>query len=758
MDISRTGGGVRGWWLVPACWGSLGLFFGCASDRYEPAIDLVAGLVTAEITGDSDLVRTIGDGERGRGWRVDELGVFGVGDRSVLDLRLEQPVPLAMEFRCAPVASAGVESLFVVVNGNRAAAVSLEASPRELLLAVDGGWLRAGRNRIVFGYGGSRPIAEAEPAVAWEYIRFRPLGSLPTVLRDAGQAMLYLPYGSRVDYHLELRPGARLAASARHFVSGHPGAFTRASGGPARGGLEAELRVADEAPRPLGRLGSGGALELPLPAPALARLSLAATPPPAGGSGGVLLVEPRIEVPATAPGPAPASGAAQASASRPPSTPPNVLLYVIDTLRADRLGCYGGAQDVSPHIDALAAEALVFDRAIAQSSWTKAAMASVFTGLYPTAHGIQDPRHRLSDELWTLAEMLREAGYRTAGFFANGYLKESQGFAQGFETYVLSPQASPILHQEALAWLDEAAGRGPFFLFVHTIDPHGPLDPPEDYRRRFAPDVPAGAGTKEHLMSIDFGRVPVTPQLQSQLEALYDAEIAANDAQLGRLLAALVEQGVYDDTLIIFLSDHGEAFFEHGRYGHGNDLYDEVLRVPLILRLPGGKPVGRVAALAQQADLMPTLAAFLGLPLQRRLHGRNLLGEALGDSAAGDSAVHTEDRIAISHMDRTGGRSGRPRISLIQGDWKVIEPLNRPTPRIGVLLRGDLEAAPERELYHLGRDPGESRNLAAREPDLAWRLATLARARAIGLMAQRSARVEFTDEERRQLQALGYLQ
>jgi arylsulfatase len=300
-----------------------------------------------------------------------------------------------------------------------------------------------------------------------------------------------------------------------------------------------------------------------------------------------------------------------------PAPARNLIVYLVDTVRADHLGCYGYRLPTSPALDAFALEAVLFENAYAQSSWTKPAVASIFTGLRPWRHGANQRRQRLADEAVTLAEILAAAGYRTAGFITNPNVGGAFGFRQGFERYHAEreEQSGESVRRAAFDWL-EARGEDarPFFLYLHTVEPHSPyrdaLDRAGEFGARLAdPQI----GLRRHLRALGDGSLRAAPETVSELVALYDAEVAAADTSFGALLDELGRRGLADETIIVFVSDHGEEFADHGGFEHSRTLYEEVLRVPLIVRAPGFAP-RRVAASAQHVDLLPTLLDLVAVP------------------------------------------------------------------------------------------------------------------------------------------------
>jgi len=416
---------------------------------------------------------------------------------------------------------------------------------------------------------------------------------------------------------------------------------------------------------------------------------------------------------------------------------PNVIIYLVDALRSDRLGAYGCPRGLSPRLDAMAEQGVVFTDMTAQSSWTKAAVASIFTGIWPRAHGVNGPDDRLPEHLPTIAERLHDAGYRTGAVVANAYVGRPFGFARGFDHFEYLEYGkgrSDVVGDRVESWLNTLDKTAPFFLYIHAIDPHAPYAPPDTFRERFAPDVEdSTVGRVEIVRGIVLGDVEPTAGLERDLRALYDAEVAANDASFGRLLDLLEADGRLEDTLVIFTSDHGEAFGEHGSWTHGLDLYNEVLAVPLVIRLPGGSEAGRrVTAPVQHIDLLPTILDQCGVEGLLTLPGSSLV---TGDGLA---AVG-EDRTVLAYLDYWGKHGA----AVIKDGWKLIDPLSA-------------EFGEGRELYRHDVDPAETRDLAVDSP---VRSGWLASQLAVALRTRGSSVATDVDPEiRKQLEALGYMQ
>ncbi len=473
-----------------------------------------------------------------------------------------------------------------------------------------------------------------------------------------------------------------------------------------------------------------------------------------------------------------------ASTSRPDrARRPNLILISIDTLRADRLGCYGGPHPTSPAIDALARDGVRFSRAYAASAWTLPSHMTMMTGLSPSAHGVNPDRALLagrqepsatfaiggSPRLLTLAERLRRLGYRTAAITEGGWVAARFGFDQGFDRYVAQEDddLDSGTQKLALAWLaKEATGENdrafdasdrPFFLFLHTYQVHQPYRQPPPYDALFVPPGSRGyarAGVTLGMADLARFRDGSFPTLASDVEAFrarYDGEIRHTDDFIARLIARLRSTGLDRDTIVLLTSDHGEELFDHGGFDHGDTLYDEVLHVPLILWGPGRLPAGReVEAPVGSIDVTPTLVALAGgdpfAPNAPPIQGKSLLPYF----AAKPAAFVDRDRFAegfatVFHHD-------------LDTDASVPLASVRRGANVLILHRAKPESV---ELYDLTRDPGETENLTGTKPALvaelraaleAW---TRENARLHALYGQATQTVDAETEKR--LRALGYL-
>jgi arylsulfatase A-like enzyme len=431
---------------------------------------------------------------------------------------------------------------------------------------------------------------------------------------------------------------------------------------------------------------------------------------------------------------------------RQPADPgrPNVLVLLVDTLRADRLGCYGATPTNSPALDRLAGEGTLFAQHVSDASWTMPSTGSILTGLHPPTHGAlgNEGGHGLPSDVQTIAEAAREAGITTVGASANPLIARGTNFAQGFETFVeleiegtaeegKRPATADAVNEVFLRWLDRNR-RHRFLAYLHYMEPHEPYTPPPHLR----PDAPEGI-----RRSLAAGRLePWLPAVRTvegfhpsaaelaHLRRLYDAEVRSWDEELEVLLSALSARGLLESTVVIVTADHGEEFHEHGRLTHGFHLFDELVRVPLVIRGPG-IPVGRVAEQTMGVDLFPTVSVLLGLDPPAGLPGQNVLAE----------------------------RAPRPAFSMtLSGrlpDGTAAEIVSMRTPQAKLIWAPSRD---HRQLYDLEHDPGETVDRWETSPDGQTLAAVLAEWRASTPVTRVEAGPDGTFEDR--LRALGYVQ
>jgi arylsulfatase A-like enzyme/tetratricopeptide (TPR) repeat protein len=393
----------------------------------------------------------------------------------------------------------------------------------------------------------------------------------------------------------------------------------------------------------------------------------------------------------------------------------NLLVITLDTTRADRLGAYGWPQSVTPELDRIAREGVLFEHAVTAAPLTLPAHSSLFTAKYPPHHGVRDNGGFFLDEReTTLAERLKARGFKTGGFVGAYVLDRIWGIAQGFDTYFdnfdLSKYESPSLADverpanevadRALAWL-ETVKSSRFFAWVHFYDAHSPYAPPEPYRTRFA-------------------RHP------------YLGEIAFVDSQVGRIRAYLEAQRLLDRTIVVVLADHGESLGDHGESTHGFFLYDSVLHVPLMILTPYDALRRRVVDVVRTVDVAPTVLDLLGLPLGDRVDGRSLVPLMNGTVREMGLTAYAEAVYPRYHFGWADLRS------LTDGRFKYID-------------------APRPELYDLRQDPDETRNLIAGRQVLADRMATVLESTDSARNEDVKPAISVDPDARARLAALGYV-
>jgi len=365
---------------------------------------------------------------------------------------------------------------------------------------------------------------------------------------------------------------------------------------------------------------------------------------------------------------------------------PNILIITVDTLRADRLGCYGYPADLTPNVDALAKESIVFERAIAQVPLTWPSHAAIFTGTYPFHNGVQDfTGQPLGRSFRTLAESLKANGYTTSAIVSSFVLDRSWGLARGFDSYDDAFAGEQFLHKDlglverraeesvnhTISWL-ETHPNEPFFLWLHLYDPHSPYDPPEPFRSRF-------------------------------VKQPYEGEIAYADSQLGRLWAWLKQApgNLYDDTLIVFLSDHGESLGEHGETEHGFFVYDSTVRVPLIVKPPRAAKLAaqRVAVAVESIQVGPTVLEMVGVedPIQKQFQAGSLLSLMNGKPHGPARPTYSESFYPANSFGWS------PLRSVQTARYQYIE-------------------APKPELYNLENDPTEKDNVIGKNGSVSERM------------------------------------
>lgn len=520
--------------------------------------------------------------------------------------------------------------------------------------------------------------------------------------------ILRIPAGWALAYPFEVPDGARLRA----VVEGAP--------------LRVQLERDGRPPSELARVGAGQPLDVDLAdrSGEVVRVVLRAD------EGEVVLHQPGV---VSVDPPTEAAGGPR---------PKHVLVYLIDTLRADKLRPYNPDTRVeTPGFSRHAEGAALFGRGMAQENWTKPSVATLLTSLMPWQHTATTGEAVLPASVDTLPEILREQGFFTGAFIANGYVSKKFGFGQGWHTYRnyiregRRTQAR-FVAADVLDWLDRRPEDQPFFLYVHTIDPHVPYIAPDDILDRYDPEPYAGpvdfTRDRELLEKIKIGQVRLGERDERRLEALYDGEITYHDLHFASILQGLERRGLADDTVVVVTADHGEELFDHGSVGHGHSVFQELLHVPLTLRIPGWTDDGvRIDDPVGLVDVVPTVLEALEVPVPDDLQGRSLLPLLRGDP-------ESAPRLAVSSF----GRGWR---ALVVGRYKLVHRTHARS-----------------KLYDLVADPGETEDLADERP--------LARRYLQGLLGlalrgesggrepeHRAQNTPIDPETEAQLRALGYV-
>jgi arylsulfatase A-like enzyme len=415
-------------------------------------------------------------------------------------------------------------------------------------------------------------------------------------------------------------------------------------------------------------------------------------------------------------------------AAPPPTKLPSVIVITLDTTRADRMGFLGSKRGLTPNLDSLARESVVFTRAYSQAPLTPASHSTIFTGTFPQYHQVLTFPIPLSKDLPYLPDILKQHGYSTGAFVASLAVDPhwgTPGFERGYDTYdagfswkKYTPETryqsverrGGEVVDRALAWLGKQPA-GPFFLWVHLFDAHSPYDPPEPYKTRYA-------------------------------KAPYDGEIAYVDSAIGKFIKELKASGRYDDTVLALTADHGESLGAHGEDEHGIFLYDETIHVPLVIKLAHGMSAGkRIEDRVELADIMPTLLGVLGIAVPEKVQGQSLLGFLEPGTTAGDAAAKLwRDRGAYSTADYGHiAFAWSPEESLRTGKYLYIE-------------------APRRELYEDAVDPKSLHNLAdssrAVADTLSSRLKTFQR---LTTNTAETPKAQMDEEKMEKLAILGYM-
>jgi choline-sulfatase len=672
-------------------------------------------------------------------------------DSSRIYFHVARAEPLTMRLRMKPIETPGASKPFATsvvtpyLNGEALPAVRFDgAGFKDYDVAVPAERVTAGENRLMLRFGGTAVVGGETLAAAVASIRIAPgtlaAGSeysaprhaeLRTEIAVGGvqRRALAVRTPTTLSWYLEVPAGGKLG-----FGVGVAG--DKPKGGKARvvvtpeGGQAKELFSAALSPEWRDEV-----LGLESYAGKVVRIDMQAEGEVGAGrvawSTPALLLPPkRIEKPA--------------------KTAKNVVVLLIDTMRAKSLKPFNAQTRVkTPVLDKIAAEGAVFEAAQSPENWTKPSTASILTGLHPVTHGAKTDGAMVPKGATLLGEALKEAGFSTGSFIANGYVSDKFGFNQGWDyytNYIREKKTTDAenVFKEAGDWIEQHKDER-FFAYVHTIDPHVPYDPPEQFLTMYMKSPYSGQvaprKTPDQLADAKHSPPKVTFNAADKqyLEDLYDGEVSYHDHYLGLFVERLKKLGLYDDTIFVITADHGEEFDEHGSWGHGHSVYQELLWVPYIVRLPGVVPAGtRIPQAVSTMSIFPTIIEAAGLPAQSQVEDQSQLTWLRGGPAP---AVP----VAFSDFldDRRVIRAGR---------WKLI-------------LRGTNET-----MFDLGSDPDEQRELDRAKHPVAARYTTIMLGQFLGARDKRTwlkggqgsgVRLEkenanIDETLREQLKAIGY--
>jgi len=760
--IDSKGAPLASVFRVLAIGGLIGLTIACdkavVEEHMELRQDLMLTIESSIPTAETQVIDFGSPSSRSlmlEGWSPDQVTrkndqatiTWATGPTASVKFFVPYPSNTSVLLTCAPVATTSTQPkiLELLINGQPWTEVELRAGLRDYRLDLPRKLLAEKWNtltlRSLWGDDPESGVSHFKKRMAWDRIVFGTPDQRPTPTFDEEARVLLVPPDTEIAYHLDLAPDSWLTIASPADRRGGTGKITVTweTGADSKSTTET-IHLNVQPTR----------IRLTADDPVIGRLALA----PAGLQTAsreiaeLAIVGPQSDHQAQSESTAEISDSfsEEGSETHKPSRP-NMIVYLIDTLRADHMSCYGYSRPTTPHIDEFANQAILFEDSQAQSPWTRASIASIFTGLWPETHGAQDREHKLPEEAVTLAEILSGHSYDCFGVTANGNSHAPWGFDQGFIDlrYLQGPKPlkkiarSEDLNREAFKWLDHRDSSKPFFLWMQTVDPHAPYEAPEPFRSAFAPGVnEPEAGSVEQLLNLTRNSATVTETDIGTMVNLYDAEVAANDAAFGELITQLRARDLYEETLIVVLSDHGEEFFEHGGWTHGKTLYAEMLDVPLIIKPPRHTDGQRRSDLAQHIDILPTVLDYAGLETPPALPGRSLRTHSQAPP------VGSPQSMAVAQM-RLDGRVGS---SLTDNAWKVV-----------VRKYGGFDAFPR--LYDRTRDRTETRNLAEveqiRAQLLALRMRQLER-QGVRLHDRDSLDLEANPEIEEQLRALGYIE
>jgi choline-sulfatase len=661
------------------------------------------------------------------------------GGRGRVYFDVPEPGPLTVRMRLRPVGT-GVMSPYLNGEGLEAVRFQEGSDFRDYDLTIPEERVRAGENELMLVFGGTTAVGQEKVSVAMESVRIARGTSMPggdayvppshdalvgeVEVGKQRRRAIAVRTPTTLAYHVHVPAKAKLAFAAGHEGEGE--ARVRVTATPAVGASKQLLDA------PAGASWKSHVVDLGDYADQVVRLELRAE----GEAGGRLaFAEPVVAVPEVS-----QKKLAQAK---------NVVVLLIDTLRADKLKPFNPKTRVkTPHLDAVADEGTVFALAQSPENWTKPSVASILTSLYPASHGAKQDTSRLPDSALMLSEHYKANGFSTATFLANGYVSDKFGFKQGWDHYTNYIREGRVteagnVFKEAGEWIEKHHGDGRFFVYIQTIDPHVPYDPPGEFLEMYdARDY--GGQVKPRMTPVLLERakkkeITFDASDKRRLEALHDGEISYHDNEMGKFIERMKALGLWDDTLFVITSDHGEEFNDHGSWGHGHSTYQELLHVPLLFRQPGAVPAETtVSTVVSTIDIAPTVLELSGTPPMPAAEGVSLAGYFQGQPPA---------RPAVAFSDFLDDRR-----VITTGRWKLV-------------LRG-LTA----DFFDLQEDPGEQKVLHVTQYPIAMRYCRVMLGQFLGAkdrarwlegeqregVALESEEADMDDTIREQLKALGY--
>jgi arylsulfatase A-like enzyme len=675
----------------------------------------------------------VGEGREGGA----TVSTFGKTARLYLPVASKQPMRL--RFRAKPYASG---ALIVYVNGKTVgeARVSQADGFREIEIPIAAADLRQGENSIMLRATGTTQIAGKALSFAVDWLRFEPSSiQIAPAPRDlevqqvsvagVSRRAIVLGPGAQVDWFVEAPEDGTLVFGSGLQAPGD-GALTIEIGTDGSDNTTKAIRTAAQ--------WNDEQISLSKVAGQIIRLRFRND-----GASDLALSDLRV-----------VRHQGEVFAIEKPAR--NVILLLVDTLRASKLQAYYPKTRVkTPTIDRFASQGVLFERTQAPENWTKPSVASVLTSLHPATHRTKEDASKLPKSALMLSEVFQSAGFKTASFIANGYVSNAFGFDQGWDHYTnyireeRDTRASNVFG-EAESWIEKHKD-GRFFVYIQTIDPHVPYDPPAKYLEMYDPAPYSGQvkNRRTALMLDDAKKNPqkyhFTERDKEHIEALHDGEISYHDEYFGKFLAKLHELGLDENTIFVVTSDHGEEFQEHGSWGHGHSVYQELLGVPLMFRWQGVIPANlRIAPVVSTIDIGPTVLEATGVPIPEQFEGHSLLGFMRGDWPTGPYVAFSD---FLDHRRVIRG-----------GDWKLI-------------VRGNLTQV----VFDLGHDYWEQKELDGSKQPIAQRYLRTLHGQFLGAEDRgqwlagspsssaktkpglREEKQKMTPELCRQLVALGYI-